>query len=178
MDEAPKYFIDAIAVLTESQKKLLTKLYCELGQEHLFSADTFNAGLAPSRRRQLAGQLEEMDLEYQNGGLEGYISNAKRLLKASREGVNPLEGWTPSIPKGEAFELGTDKYCNTEKKGIKHLGSCGFVLVAGGLGERLGYSGIKVKFCLQVLDDFDVRIVHSLCSSINPLSIRLVYPQN
>ena len=29
-------------------------------------------------------------------------------------------------------------------KGLKELGSVGFVLVAGGLGERLGYNGIKI----------------------------------
>jgi UDP-sugar pyrophosphorylase len=148
--QPPKHFTDAIAVLSESQQKLLTKLYCELGQgDSLFSAETFHSGIAPSRRRHLASQLEEIDQEYQAGGLEGYITNARRLLKASKEGVNPLDGWSPSIPKGETFELGTDKYYETETKGLKLLGSCGFVLVAGGLGERLGYSGIKVNSCFM-----------------------------
>lgn len=31
-----------------------------------------------------------------------------------------------------------------EALGLKELESFGFVLIAGGLGERLGYSGIKV----------------------------------
>ena len=143
--QPPKHFTDAIAVLSESQQKLLTKLYCELGQ----GDSLFHSGIAPSRRRHLASQLEEIDQEYQAGGLEGYITNARRLLKASKEGVNPLDGWSPSIPKGETFELGTDKYYETETKGMKLLGSCGFVLVAGGLGERLGYSGIKVNSCFM-----------------------------
>jgi UDP-sugar pyrophosphorylase len=42
------------------------------------------------------------------------------------------------------FSLGTDEYNKTEKIGLRELGKCGFVLVAGGLGERLGYKGIKV----------------------------------
>jgi hypothetical protein len=56
-----------------------------------------------------------------------------------------LDGWTPSIPEGESFELETKEYKATEKLGIKQLGSTGFVLVAGGLGERLGYNGAKVR---------------------------------
>ena len=59
--------------------------------------------------------------------------------------MNPLDGWTPSVPAGEAFELGTDAYRTTERLGMKELGSVGFVLVAGGLGERLGYKGAKVR---------------------------------
>lgn len=55
-----------------------------------------------------------------------------------------MDGWKPSVPSGEAFEIGTPEYKKTEKKGIKELGKVGFVLVAGGLGERLGYSGAKV----------------------------------
>jgi UDP-sugar pyrophosphorylase len=62
----------------------------------------------------------------------------------SKDGVNPLEGWKPSVPAGSAFELGTPEYTKMEKKGIRELGKVGFVLVAGGLGERLGYGGAKV----------------------------------
>lgn len=74
----------------------------------------------------------------------GYLNNAVELLEKSRLGVNPLEGWMPSVPKGEAFEVGTEAFLSTEKLGLTEVGSCGFVLVAGGLGERLGYGDIKV----------------------------------
>ena len=66
------------------------------------------------------------------------------MLENSRKGVNPLDGWAPSVPKGEMFELGSKAYDETEALGMKELGKVGFVLVAGGLGERLGYSSIKV----------------------------------
>jgi UDP-sugar pyrophosphorylase len=56
-----------------------------------------------------------------------------------------LDGWQPSIPQGESFELGTQEFRTTEKLGIKQLGNVGFVLVAGGLGERLGYNSAKVS---------------------------------
>ena len=64
----------------------------------------------------------------------------------------------PSVPKGQAYKLGSKEYLKTEKEGIKELGNVGFVLVAGGLGERLGYSsGIKVRrcFCCCMNERFD-----------------------
>lgn len=128
--------------LTESQKDLLNNLNSELGQAHLFEGwETLSEG----DRKAIAEQLERLDKAYNNGGLKGYISNAKTLLENSRKGVNSLDGWEPKVPEGEAFELGTEKYKKTEKEGLEELGAVGFVLVAGGLGERLGYNGIKLE---------------------------------
>lgn len=63
--------------------------------------------------------------------------------------MNPLDGWTPSVPEGSKFEIGTKEFKAVEKVGIRELGNVGFVLVAGGLGERLGYSGAKVRNLLR-----------------------------
>lgn len=49
------------------------------------------------------------------------------------------------VPSGVALEPGTAEYFEQERLGISQLGKCGFVLVAGGLGERLGFSGIKLS---------------------------------
>lgn len=35
---------------------------------------------------------------------------------------------------------------------MNEIGKCGFVLVAGGLGERLGYSSIKIGLPLSMLE--------------------------
>jgi len=134
-------------LLTESQTKLANDLCSDqLGQSHLFQAWQ-GATLA----QQLAGmeQLQDLDGAYKDGGgLAGYIRNAVDLLENSRKGLNPLEEWQPSVPKGELFQLATPQYNATQAVGIEALGSVGFVLVAGGLGERLGYSSIKVRsFC-------------------------------
>jgi UDP-sugar pyrophosphorylase len=138
----PTVLRKALTGLTPSQEELARKLCSEeLGQSHLF--ETWSDA-SPSVKRQFASQLEELDKAYTDGGLEGYIKNAKQLLENSRNEVNPLEGWEPSVPEGQMFELGTTEYSETEAVGIKELGSVGFVLVAGGLGERLGYSSIKV----------------------------------
>ena len=132
-------FEQAISELSAKQQELLQKLN-DGGQSHLFQ-DFHQASL--DSRKALASQLEALDESYPTGIL-GYTTRAKELLEDSRNGVNPLDGWSPSVPKGEAFEIGTPEYQETEAIGMKELGSIGFVLVAGGLGERLGYSGIKV----------------------------------
>lgn len=41
--------------------------------------------------------------------------------------------------------FGDDNFVSLESAGIKEARHAAFVLVAGGLGERLGYKGIKVR---------------------------------
>lgn len=97
------------------------------------------------KKKAFMSKLESIDQSYPDGGLIGYLQNATNLLEKSRRGENPLEGWTPSVPKGETFTVGTDAFMSTEALGLDEVGKCGFVLVAGGLGERLGYGDIKVR---------------------------------
>lgn len=142
----PENVQKTIEGLPESQKKLVQELCSDkLGQSHLFQAW---ADASTDQQRACATQLEDLDKAYADGGLAGYIENAKVLLENSRKGDNPLEGWQPSVPEGQLFELGTTEYADTEGIGRQGLGSTGFVLVAGGLGERLGYTSIKVRTIL------------------------------
>lgn len=48
------------------------------------------------------------------------------------------------MPSGEVLTFGDDNFIQYEETGVKELQNAAFVLVAGGLGERLGYNGIKV----------------------------------
>lgn len=131
---------------SQQEQQLIIRL-CQAGQEHIF--EPFRD--ASKHTRQLfAAQLNDLDQSYPNGGIEGYMKNARLLLDNSRKGVNPLEGWEPSVPEGERFDLGTKKYQEAEALGMKEMGNVGFVLVAGGLGERLGYSGIKVGLPTEI----------------------------
>eukprot|EP00921_Rhytidocystis_pertsovi_P003271 GHVQ01005512.1.p1 GENE.GHVQ01005512.1~~GHVQ01005512.1.p1 ORF type:complete len:680 (-),score=101.65 GHVQ01005512.1:659-2698(-) len=91
----------------------------------------------------LVGQLEQLDDSY-TGGLVGYLNTARRLLKDSRLGANPLEGYRATVPEGEHLEADSDRFVAMEDVGVKELGKLAFVLVAGGLGERLGYPDIKI----------------------------------
>ena len=40
--------------------------------------------------------------------------------------------------------FGDDSFISFEDRGVREARKAAFVLVAGGLGERLGYNGIKV----------------------------------
>jgi len=132
-------------VITDETQRALLEDLCseELGQSHLLDADSQDDD--DGKLRGLCQQLVKLNGGYP-GGLRSYIEKAKKLLKDSKDGVNPLDGWAPSVPQGESFELGTDKYRDTEERGMQLLSKVGFVLVAGGLGERLGYNGAKVCF--------------------------------
>ena len=48
------------------------------------------------------------------------------------------------MPEGEKLDFGSPRFRELERAGVAAAGGCAFVLVAGGLGERLGYSGIKL----------------------------------
>lgn len=60
-------------------------------------------------------------------------------------GTNPFEGCVPAVPEGKKLDFGSESFIELEDAGLKEAAKTGFVLVAGGLGERLGYSGIKVS---------------------------------
>ena len=134
-------------LITDDAQRALLEDLCseEYGQSHLldaYSQDNDGGKLAGMCR-----QLLKLDGGYP-GGLRSYVNKAKKLLQDSKNSVNPLDGWSPSVPQGESFELGTDKYLETEAKGMTLLSNVGFVLVAGGLGERLGYNGAKVRMII------------------------------
>ena len=52
-----------------------------------------------------------------------------------------------------------------EAIGVKELAKTGFVLIAGGMGERLGYSGIKVGLPVCTIDE-DYSYMKYYCNYI------------
>ncbi len=78
------------------------------------------------------------------GGIKEYIARAKVLLENSKNNVNPYTSYSPSVPEGIDITVGDNQYFELESLGFAELAQTGFVLVAGGLGERLGYNDIKV----------------------------------
>lgn len=97
----------------------------------------------------LCDHASQINSEYP-GGLKQYVQNAKTLLDNSTKGINPYDGFTPSIPEGKNLEFGTKEFCKYEAIGLKELKHAGFVLVAGGLGERLGYEYIKISLHSEI----------------------------
>jgi len=134
--------------LERADRKLVAKL-ADAGQQHLF-ADWDEPGTADEAKAAFLASLSKIDTSYP-GGLTGYISNAQKLLAEAREGGNPFEGFVPHHPDTvdlTAFDATYDRY---EALGQKQFGKVGVVLVAGGLGERLGYNGIKLDIPVEVV---------------------------
>jgi UDP-sugar pyrophosphorylase len=77
-------------------------------------------------------------------GLKNYCQRARALLISSMKGENPFDKYKPEVPNGVFLKPGEQEFEEMEHEGVKELYKTGFVLIAGGLGERLGYSGIKV----------------------------------
>ena len=101
---------------------------------------------------QLLMKIADLDGSYP-GGLPAYLSKAKTLLKESADGTNPFEEFEASVPEGESLSFEEPNanphtgmtFTEAEQAGLTGIGDTVFVLVAGGLGERLGYSGIKLS---------------------------------
>ena len=53
------------------------------------------------------------------------------------------------MPKVIPIDFNTMEYHELEKEGLSILMKTGFILVAGGLGERLGYNNIKVRLPVE-----------------------------
>jgi len=114
----------------------------EEAQQHLF-AHWAEPGIDDEKKKSFFDQVEKLDASYP-GGLRSYIHNARQLLADSKAGKNPFDGFTPSVPAGEVLSFGDENFIKFEEAGIKEACDAAFVLVAGGLGERLGYGGIKL----------------------------------
>lgn len=126
----------------------LVRLILTLNQHHIFNNWDKN-GINDAKKHLFFTQLKA--LNDPPGSLEDYLQRAKRLLKSSAKGENPLDGWIPEIPKGISLDGPTSSsFISYQSKGLHELQFCGFILVAGGLGERLGYSGIKVALPTQM----------------------------
>lgn len=133
--------------LLSTKQRLLVDMLLKHGQLHLF-AEWPQLGVDDTRKIKLFSQVERLDGNYP-GGLEAYIQNAKALLADSKAGKNPFEGYRPTVPSGEHLTYGDINFLLYEEHGVKEAWRSAFVLVAGGLGERLGYSGIKIALPSQ-----------------------------
>jgi len=120
-------------------------------QVHVYG-DWPEAGAEDDGKIRLTEKLADLDASYP-GGLSAYLGKARVLLKESADGTNPFSDFTASVPEGENLQYDTLEpdshtgmtFTEAEQTGLTGIDSVAFVLVAGGLGERLGYSGIKLS---------------------------------
>jgi len=132
---------------SEEEKKFVKEL-CDEDQGHLFAHWTKNAEEAPKQRKLIA-QLIELGKTYP-GGVIGYIKQARILLAKSRDGISPFTNLSAEVPDEAkcaarpSFITNRAQWDELEAIGLKAVKDTAFMLVAGGIGERLGYNGIKV----------------------------------
>jgi len=100
----------------------------------------------------LAMKLEEIS---KHTDVVKYINNAKKLLKDSQDGVNAFAGCKPLKPTLLSLDPKKDieNFLKIEKLGLDNVHKLAIVLVAGGLGERLGYPGIKISLPTEVITE-------------------------
>ncbi len=132
-----------------AEQKLISNLL-DAGQEHLF-AGWDAPGTAEAAKAAFLATLSRIDNSYP-GGLTGYITNARKLLAEAQKGDNPFEGFVPHQPDKVNLTRFDDTYDHYEAIGRNQFGKTALVLVAGGLGERLGYNGIKLDIPVEVTE--------------------------
>lgn len=138
-----------LEVLSDADQALISMLL-EAGQVQLFQ-NWDPPGTADSQKRAFLDALHKVNAAYP-GGLTGYISNARTLLAEASEGGNPFEGFVPHHPNTVDLTAFDEQYDHYEAIGRKQFEKTGIVLVAGGLGERLGYNGIKLDIPVEVIE--------------------------
>lgn len=90
-------------------------------------------------------QLSQFDQRFQ-GGLPNYLKEARGLLKNKTSEKAQLE-----LPKSFDYSHLNYEDCeDLEEIGRKKCGHLGLVFLAGGMGERLGYSDVKVNIPLEL----------------------------
>jgi len=133
----------------EKDAQELAKQLVQLGQVHMFEGWS-KPGTNDTDKQAMFAQLLAANAAYP-GGLKAYITKATKLLKDARDGKNnPFDGFKASNPEGEKLVFGDERFAKLEEVGGGELAGMGFVLVAGGLGERLGYNGIKVGLPTEI----------------------------
>ena len=123
------------------EEKTVLDLLHELNQDHIIAR--YNSA-TPEEKKNFIIQFNELD-KVCRGGIKDYLQRAKILLEASKNKVNNFSDTTIEIPDDiPHIEIGTDEFFELDQLGFNQLKDTVFVLVAGGLGERLGYTGIKI----------------------------------
>jgi UDP-sugar pyrophosphorylase len=117
------------------------KLLEELGQEALVSK---LRTVSPQEQQDFVAQINRLDKACR-GGIKDYIRRAKVLLEDSKNKVNYFHDYNIEVPDDiPHIDIGSEEFYELEQLGFNQLRDTVFVLVAGGLGERLGYTGIKI----------------------------------
>lgn len=99
----------------------------------------------------LEKQIEHLNDCY-DGGLEAYVKKGKELVCEFRTGIKDLPQRLDKPAHCKRVRL-NHEFEEFEEEGKELLGNTGFVLVAGGLGERLGSKEIKISLVCELMSE-------------------------
>ena len=126
----------------------IINLFEELGQEEIVAK---LKEVSEDEQREFVNQVNELDKACR-GGIKDYIKRAKVLLTNSAKKMNSFHDYKIEVPYDiPHIKVGNEEFYELEKLGFNELKNSVFVLVAGGLGERLGYNGIKIGLQTELL---------------------------
>jgi len=126
----------------------IINLFEELGQEEIVAK---LKEVSEDEQREFVNQVNELDKACR-GGIKDYIKRAKVLLANSAKKMNSFHDYKIEVPYDiPHIKVGDEEFYELEKLGFNELKNSVFVLVAGGLGERLGYNGIKIGLQTELL---------------------------
>ena len=120
----------------------------EVGQDEIVEK---LKNVSKDEQREFVNQVNELDKSCR-GGIKDYINRAKVLLTNSANKMNSFHEYKIDVPYDiPHITVGNEEFYELEKLGFNELKNAVFVLVAGGLGERLGYNGIKIGLQTDLL---------------------------
>ncbi len=129
-------------LLNKDQKKMILKLI-KKGQKHLFE-NWNNIYQTTAYKKKIIEPLEHFHQNYQKG-LFGYLKKVKKLFLKQNQNTHFYPKKKLTVPEVIQLLKWDNHYQYYENKGKQLTNEVAFVLVAGGLGERLGYKGAKVE---------------------------------
>lgn len=129
-------------------KQSLIELLTQLGQDSLVARVKAQAP-TDAQCSALLSQINNL-ANFYSGGVTAYMQKAKQLVtdfKEAHQEIPTFMGLPDNITK---IELGA-AYEALEEHGAAHVSEVGVVLVAGGLGERLGSKQIKISIECDII---------------------------
>jgi UDP-sugar pyrophosphorylase len=108
----------------------------------------FPSSLTQDQKNRLTQQLELLNHNQGSRGLQGYCSQGKTLMTAANQPPPVQENNSNNITEaelGERLKANTPIFEECEEAGMREIPYLGFIIVAGGLGERLNGTSNNTK---------------------------------
>lgn len=132
-----------------NHRQILSTILANTQQTHLLNL--VEKCTDENKLKYLASQIEHISNCY-DGGLEAYVKKGRELVHEFRTGIKDLPQRLEKPANINKISLNAE-FEELEERGRNLIGQTGFVLVAGGLGERLGSKDIKISLVCELMSE-------------------------